>query len=200
MLAQRLGIVEIQSKTLAETVAQRRGQKPRTRGCADQSKMLDRQFDRPRGGSLADHDVNLEILHRRIENLLDDMAQAMDFIDEKDVTFVEIGEQRRQIAGALHHRPRCGLDIHAHLPSDDIRERSFAESRRSMKENMVEHVMARARRLDGDFEICLDLLLADVFVEAARPEIDLVTQVLFSFSCRRSWAPIYLAMRFAAAS
>jgi hypothetical protein len=33
---------------------------------------------------------------------------------------------------------------------------------------MIEHVAARPRRRDGDFEVFFDLVLADVFVKAAR--------------------------------
>ena len=93
----------------------------------------------------------------------------MDFIDEKDIAFFEVGQQRGKIAGALDHRPGSGFDVHAHLARDDIGERGFAQPGRAMKKDMVEHVVARLRRRDGDSEIFLDLLLADVFVKAARP-------------------------------
>ena len=36
-------------------------------------------------GPFADHDVDLEILERRIEDLLDDRRQPMDLVDEQHV-------------------------------------------------------------------------------------------------------------------
>ena len=55
------------------------------------------------------------------------------------------------------------------LTPDDISERGFSQPGRTVKKDMVEHVVARLRRSDGDSEIFLDRLLADVFVKAARP-------------------------------
>ena len=48
---------------------------------------------------LADNEIELEILHRRIQHFLDRRAEAMDFVDEQDVALFEIGQQRGEIAG-----------------------------------------------------------------------------------------------------
>ena len=52
---------------------------------------LERQFERLGIRAAIDDEVDLEILHRRIEKLFDDAAQAMNFVDEEDVA----GFQRR---------------------------------------------------------------------------------------------------------
>jgi hypothetical protein len=53
-----------------------------------------RQVDphRPGRRSLADHDVDREILHRRVENLLDDPVQAVDLVDEEDVAGLQVSQ------------------------------------------------------------------------------------------------------------
>ena len=94
-------VVKIQTMNMAEAVAQRRGQQARTSGRADQREALELQLDGSRRRSLTDHDIDLIVLHRRIEHLFDDMVQAMNFIDKKDIAFFEIGKQRRQIAGRV---------------------------------------------------------------------------------------------------
>ena len=162
-------VVEIQPKNLAETIAQRRSQKARAGRRADQGKAFERQLDRARGRPLADHDIDLIILHRRIENFFDDVIQPVDFIDEKDIALFEIGQEGGKIARALDHRTGSGFDAHAHLAPDDVGERGFPQPGRTVKKDMVEHVVARLRRRNGDPEIFLDRLLADVFVKAARP-------------------------------
>ena len=65
---------------------------------------------RARRRPLADDEVELEILHRRIEDFLDRRGQAMDLVDEEHVALFEVGQQRREIAGLGDHRARrwCG--------------------------------------------------------------------------------------------
>src|SRR5690606_32066563 len=67
---QLLGRVELQALDDAEAVAQRRGQQAGAGGGADQGERRQVELDRARGRALADHDVDLEVLHRRIEHLL----------------------------------------------------------------------------------------------------------------------------------
>jgi len=63
--------------------------------------MLQRHLDAARSRALPDHDVNIKVLHRGIEDLLNRGMKAMDFIDEKDVIFLQICQQCRQVAALL---------------------------------------------------------------------------------------------------
>ena len=57
-------------------------------------------------GPLADDDVYGELLHRGVEDLLHgDAAEAVDLVDEEDVSRLQAGEQGGQVAGALDGRP-----------------------------------------------------------------------------------------------
>ena len=49
-------------------------------------------------GPFADHDVDLEVLERRIEDLLDDRRQPVDLVDEQHVARLEVGEDRGEVA------------------------------------------------------------------------------------------------------
>ena len=63
--------IELQALDDAEAVAQWRGQQAGAGGGADQGERWQVELDRTRGRALADHDVDLVILHRRIEDFLD---------------------------------------------------------------------------------------------------------------------------------
>jgi hypothetical protein len=62
--------VELQTLHDAEAVAQRRGEQAGAGGGADQGERRQVELDRTRGRALADHDVDLVVLHRRIEHFL----------------------------------------------------------------------------------------------------------------------------------
>jgi hypothetical protein len=52
-------------------------------------------------GALPDHDVQEEVLHGGIENLLDLMVKTMDLVHEEHVTLLEVGEDGGEVSRAL---------------------------------------------------------------------------------------------------
>ena len=98
---------------------------------------------RARRRTLADNEVELEVLHRRIEDFLDRRIQSVDLVDEQHVTIFEIGEQRREISGLGDDRAGGGAEIDAELARHDLRERRLAEARRPDEQHMVERLAAR---------------------------------------------------------
>ena len=141
--------------------------RPGARGRADQRELGQIDLDRARRRPLADDQVELEILHRRIEDFLDRRIEPVDLVDEQHVALFEIGEQRREIAGLGDHRAGGGAEIHAELARHDLRERGLAETGRTDEQHVVERLAPRARRLDEDREIRARLLLADELGRAA---------------------------------
>ena len=77
--------VEVEADRNAEAVAQRRRQQPRPRRGADQRERRQVDLHRARRRPRADDEVELEILHRGIEDLLDRRVEAMDLVDEQHV-------------------------------------------------------------------------------------------------------------------
>ena len=117
--------------------------KPRARRRADERERLQRQLDRARARALADHDVELIVLERGIQHLLDDGAQAVNLVDEQHVVLFETRELRREIAGPLEHGAGRLVQIDAELVRDDVRERRLAETRRAEQQRVIER-LARA--------------------------------------------------------
>ena len=118
----------------------------------------------------ADDQIELEILHRRIENFLDRRIEPVDFVDEQNIALLEIGQKRRKVAGLGDHRAGGGAEIDAEFARDDLRQRGLAQSRRADKQHMVERFLAPACRLDEDRQIFSRLLLTDKFGKLLRTQ------------------------------
>ncbi len=162
--------VEIQPHRNAEAVAQRIGQQPRARGGADQREFGQIDLHRTRRRSLADDEIELEILHRRIEHLLHRRIKPMNLVDEQHVALFEIGQQRREIAGLGDHRTGGGAEADAKLARHDLRQRGLAEPRGTDEQHVVERLAAFARGVDEHRQIGARLLLADKFRQVLRTQ------------------------------
>ena len=123
--------VEFEPDGNAEAVAQRRGEQAGARGRADQREAGKIDADRARRRPLADDEIELEILHRRIEDFLDRRVQPVDLVDEQHVALFEIGEEGCEVAGLGDHRTGRGAEIHAELARHDLGERGLAEAGRA---------------------------------------------------------------------
>src|SRR5262249_5163944 len=111
-----------------------------------------------------------EVLHRRIEALLDDRVQAVDLVDEEDVVLPELREEARERALVLDDGAVRRMERDAHLVREDLRERRLAEAGRPREEQVIERLAALLRRLDEDAQVVLVLRLPDVIVERRRTE------------------------------
>ena len=160
-------LVEIQPERGPETVAQRRRQESGARRRAHQREAFEPELHRPRGRPLADDEVELEILHRRIQKLFDHVVEPVDLVDEQHVAFVEIGQDGGQVPGPLDRRAGDRPDRDLHLVGDDVRERRLAQSGRAAEQDVIQHVVALLGRFQRDPQRLLGALLADVFIEAA---------------------------------
>jgi hypothetical protein len=119
-VGQVLRRVELQALDDAEAVAQGRGQQAGAGGGAHQGEGRQVELDGARRRALADHDVELVILHGRVEDLLHHRAEAVDLVDEEDIPRLQVGEQGGQVAGLLQHRARGLAQADGHLVGDDV--------------------------------------------------------------------------------
>src|SRR6266508_434524 len=163
----------------SEPCAQRRCEQAGPRRCADEGKWLELISNAPRAGALTDDDVDEKIFHRRVEDFFHRRRKAVDLIDEKDLVWLEIRKDTNDIARLLQRRPGGGADGGLHLVGQDVRQRGFAKARRAEEQNVIECLLAIARRSDGDLQVRFDLLLADVLLEAARTEGELGLDLVF---------------------
>ena len=75
-----------------EAVAQRRVQHAGAGRRPDQRERLECESHAARGRPLSDDQVEFEVLHRRVEDLLDLARQRVDLVDEEHVAAVEVRE------------------------------------------------------------------------------------------------------------
>ena len=146
---QVVGVVEVEPERDPEAIAQRRAERARPRGCADDREAVEREAQRLSARSLAGDEVEREVLHRRVERLLHRAVEAVHLVDEEHVAFVEAGEDRREHALVLERRTAGEPHVDAHLDGDDLRERGLAEAGWSVQQHVVERVaalFARPRR------------------------------------------------------
>ena len=162
--------IEIEPHRNAEAVAQRIGQQASASCRADQREWRQIDLHRTRRGTFADDEIELEILHRRIEDFLDRRIEPVNLVDEQHVARLEIGEQCRKVAGLRDHRPGCGAEVHAQFARDDLRQRGLAEARRADEQHVIERFLARARRLDEHRQISARLFLANEFRQPLRTQ------------------------------
>ena len=110
-----LGRVIIDPPEEPESGAQRRGEQSRARRSADQREPLEMEPDRPGARAPVEDDVEPEVLHRRVEVLLDDPVHAMDLVDEEDPPLGQRGQNAGEIPGALEGRAARAPDFGLHL-------------------------------------------------------------------------------------
>ena len=119
-------------------------------------------------GPLADHDVELEVLHRRVQDLFDGPGEAMDLVDEEDVAVVEVGEDGGEVTGALQRRAAGDPEPDLHLGGHDPGEARLAQAGRAGEEQVVDGLAAPGA--EQDVEMLLQPRLTDELVEPAGPQ------------------------------
>src|SRR5581483_7159816 len=177
--SQLLRRVELQPQHNPEPRTQRRGQQAGASGGRDKRKRMDIHGVSTGRGSLADDDVQLVILQRRIEQLLQRRLEPMHFVNEQYLVLADVGQNRSEIALDLQRRARGLLEVHAEFMGDDGGQRGLSQSRRAVEQNMVERLAAGTRRLDGHCEVFLHLGLADELLQPLRAQLQLEGSIVF---------------------
>ena len=154
----------------AEARPQGRRDEPRPGRRADQGEARQVDLNDARRRPLADDQVELEVLEGRVEDLLDRRPEAVDLVDEEDVARLQVGEDRRQIAGALEHRPGGGAQRRVHLLGQDVRQGRLAEPGRPEEQHVIQRLAALPRRADEHLQILDDPVLADILRQLPRPQ------------------------------
>ena len=163
MISKILRLVKLEAMDDSETRTKRRGDQSRAGGGPDQREMTQVKRMDARAGSLADDEVHAKIFHRRIKNFFDGGLQAMNFIKKKNFLGFERSENGGEVAFALEKRTSAGFDRDVQFVGDDLRESGFAESRRTVQQNVIERFAAIARGFERNGNIFFDALLADIF-------------------------------------
>ncbi len=165
--------VELQAQQDAEAGAHGRAEQAGARGGGDEGEGLDVELEGAGAGALADHDVEAVVFEGGVELLLKDGREAVDFVEEEDLLFLDVGEDGRQIAGDDEAGAAGLLEGSAHFVGDDGGEGGFAEAGRAEEEDVVEGFAAGFGGFEGDGELLLGLGLADEFRKFLRAELEL---------------------------
>ncbi len=137
----RLRVVEIQAiRRRRSGPARVPSQHRQAGGGADDGERRQLQSDRARAGPLADHDVEREVLHRRIEHFFDGASQAVDLVDEQHVAGCRLVRIAARSPAAFDGRTGGDLQVDAHLVRQDVRQRGLAQAGRAVEQDVVERL------------------------------------------------------------
>ena len=170
-------VVVVQPRDETEPVAQWPCDHSGARGGADQCEARQRQPDGGRSRAFPHDDVDLEVLHGGVQDLLDGTGEPVDLVDEENVTFLQFREDGREVPGAFEGRTAGDMESHTHLGGHDARHCCLAEPGRTGEENVIGSLTALLCGTEHDVEVLLQFPLADELVECARTETDLVVDV-----------------------
>ena len=180
MPAERLTIrassrgVQLQPQGHAEAIPQGGGQLARPGGGPDQGEFRQIQPDGVGRRALADDNVDGEVLHGRVQNLLHRAVEPVDLIHKEDVVLRQVGEQGGQIPRLLDGRAGGDADIDSHLVGDDAAEGGLAQAGRAVEQHVIQGLPPHPGGLDEYLQIALGLLLADVLPQGFGPQGALV--------------------------
>lgn len=132
---------------------------------AHQGKRIEVYLDGSCRGALVDHDVDAEVLHRRIQILLHDGREAMDLVDEKHVAPLQRGKDAGKVARLVEDRARGDLETHAQLVGDDVAQSGLSQSGRTMEQGVVERLATVFGCFDKYAQVIDYALLAAKVVE-----------------------------------
>ena len=151
-------VIEVQDD--AEAGSQGAADQAGARGGPDEGEGRQLQGMCPRARPLPDQHVHPEIFKAGVEDLFDFRLQPVHLIHKEHLPLRQLGEDAGQVSLDLNDRAGGLLETDAQLVGDDRGQRGLAQPGRAVDQHVVQRVAARARRLDGDSEVLLDLPLA----------------------------------------
>jgi len=172
--------VKVQAAQDSETVAQRSGDQADPGGGAHQAEAFEPEAVAAGVNPLVEDKIDGEILHRRVQQFFHRPRNSMDFVDEKNVVFFQVGEDTDQIPALFERRPGGDRQVSPGFVGDDMRQGGFPQPRRAVKQDVVDRFLAHPGGFDGNPKRLHDFLLADIIVQAVGAKIE-----HFRFAVRR---------------
>ena len=94
----------------------------------------------------------------------------MDLVDEQHIALLQVGQQGGKVAGLFNGRATGDADLHPHLVGNDARQRSLAQTRRAVEQNVIHRLAPALGGFQIDFQVLLGLFLPDVVLQMLRAE------------------------------
>ncbi len=167
---QQIGRIIVVPKVDAKAGSQRRCEQAFPGGGPYEGERRQGDLHAPRVGPGVDHDVDVVVLHRRVEVFFHHRAEPVNLVDEEHIAFLQVGEHTRNVGGLLEHWSARGGDLGAHLLRNDVREGRLAQSGRPREQHMVQRLAALQRRRHEHLQVALDLLLPNEVIQRLGPQ------------------------------
>src|SRR5262245_15949791 len=132
--------------------------------------MRDIEWYRHRTRTLADDDIDSEVLHSHIEHLFGRPGHPVDLVKEENLTLRERREDCGQVAGMLNGRTTGDPDRGTELMGNDQGDGGLAQAGGTREEDVVGSVTAAQCGLQHEAELFTNALLADELVQPPGPQ------------------------------
>ena len=121
-------------------------------------------------GTLADDDVDPEVLHRHVEHLLGRPRHPVDLVEEEHLALGELREDGREVAGVLNRRAAGDAQRRVHLGRDDHGEGGLAEARRTRQQHVVGSAATLPSPIENQRQLLAHPFLADELGQVLGPK------------------------------
>ena len=132
---------------------------------------LSGEIDGARRHSLAEHDVDPEVFHDRIDEFLDRAGESMDLVDEEDRAFGGVGQEGHDVHLLVEGRAARDVELDTQLVVQDGGEGRLAEAGGTVEEDVGQGLAPFLGGGQADRQALGDGALADDLAEALRPEL-----------------------------
>jgi len=154
----------------AEARAERGREQALARGRADEREGRELQRHDARVRTLVDREIDAEVLHGRVEVLLDGCGDAVHLVDEEHVAALELRQDPHEVARSLERRAARGNQARAELVRQDARQAGLAQARWTREEHVVERLAAGLGGLDRDAQVGEQSFLAHELGQVLGPQ------------------------------
>ena len=119
----------------------------------------------------AEGNIDPKVLHRRIEELFDGRTQAVDLVDEEHRAFGSVRQIGQQVFGRIESWSGSDLVVDAQFFGNHRCQRRFADSRRSVEEDVPQRIFAFSCCIQDHADPLDDFGLTDDVFQALRPQL-----------------------------
>jgi hypothetical protein len=167
---QLFGLIVIESAIHPKARTQWRANHAGAGGGTDKGEFGEVEADAAGAGALINQDIQREVFHGWIKVFFDGWLQAMDFVDEKDASTLDVGQQTGKVPGLFNHWTAGAFNFTPHGISKDVSEGGFTQPWRTGKQDVLEDITALAGGFDHELEAFDRFGLSFEFGKERRPE------------------------------
>jgi hypothetical protein len=136
-----------------------------TSGRTDEGEFREIHLDRSRTRARTDHDIDLIVFHRRVEDFFYHRLESVDFIDKEYIAGLETREHGEHICWLINSRSWSMTETCASFCCDEHRERRLSESWRPIEEDMFDIGISDFCWIQSDLEVFFYHRLPDIIRE-----------------------------------